>query len=352
MKTISPLALALTVCASAFAQDGVTILGTVDAYVNMAKSGNTRLTRLEDGGNTASRLVFRGSEDLGSGLHANFLMEAGFSSDTGAGTLPGPGLMFTRQSQVGLSGNWGSVDLGRMYTPMFYALYQADAFGLNAVFSPISLVGSTDGQTGLRPFSARANNMVRYRTPSHQALALDVAYSFGEAASPNQRNGDIYGANLSWTSKPYFVAYAFQRTIDGSAAAPVAAPKTSTYQTLSAAYDVSADWRLSANYIRNSLNAPTTPTASISTLGAEWTVGPVSKLMASVVKREVSGSARGQLAWTFGYDYYLSKRTALYARWLQLANRGGASATLAGVPVVANSGDGVRSVALGVRHNF
>lgn len=48
----------------------------------------------------------------------------------------------------------------------------------------------------------------------------------------------------------------------------------------------------------------------------------------------------------------MSKRTVLYARWLQLGNTGNASVSLAGVPVAANSGDGVRSLALGVRHAF
>ena len=55
---------------------------------------------------------------------------------------------------------------------------------------------------------------------------------------------------------------------------------------------------------------------------------------------------------TLGYDYALSKRTVLYARWLQLGNAANASAAIANVPVAANSGDGMRSLALGVRHNF
>lgn len=77
-----------------------------------------------------------------------------------------------------------------------------------------------------------------------------------------------------------------------------------------------------------------------------------SKLLVSVARREVGGTDRAQNTWTLGYDYALSKRTVLYARWLQLGNAANASAAIANVPVAAHSGDGVRSLALGVRHNF
>lgn len=352
MKRITTAALALAMCGSVYAQSNVTIFGTVDLYFNSAKSGLTNLTRLKDGGNAASRFGFRGSEDLGGGLRANFLLEAGFAPDTGAGTLPGPGLSFTRQSMVGLSGPWGAVDMGRMYTPMFYALYRADSFGVNANFSPLNLVAATDAQAGLRPFSARASNMLRYRAPAGKPFVLDIAFAPGEAASPNQRNGDLYGATVGWNSKALYIAYAFQKTRSGSTTAPVAAPNSSTYQSVNAAYNVTPALRASANYIRNSLSLATTPKSDIVNIGLEWGVTPVSRVLASVARRKVDGTPRGQLAWTLGYDYYLSKRTTLYARWLQLDNRASASATLAGVPVVLNSGDGVRSLGLGVRHNF
>ena len=87
-------------------------------------------------------------------------------------------------------------------------------------------------------------------------------------------------------------------------------------------------------------------------LGADWSVDARSRLLVSVARREVGGTDRAQNTWTLGYDYALSKRTVLYARWLQLGNAANASAAIANVPVAANSGDGVRSLALGVRHNF
>lgn len=83
---------------SAWAQGSVEMFGIVDVHINSARSGATRLSRLEDGGSAASRIGFRGSEDLGGGLRAQFMLEAGVAPDTGPGTIPGPGLAFTRQA--------------------------------------------------------------------------------------------------------------------------------------------------------------------------------------------------------------------------------------------------------------
>jgi predicted porin len=354
MKKTAAAGLALAASSSlALAQGSVTIFGTADLYLAHAKSGPSSSTRLEDGGQTASRLGFRGAEDLGGGFDAHFTLEAGFAPDTGKGTLAGPEIAFTRQSFVGLSTPWGQVDAGRMYTPMFYTLFKADPYGVNSVFSPINLVAATDAQPGLLPFAARASNMVRYRTPAIADFYADIAYAPGEASAASHSSGTLYGGSLSWGRKPYYVGYAFQRARSGSAAAPVAEPSTSTYQALSAAYDWEAiGLQLYANYVRNSSSLPGVPSAKLASLGLTYNITPASNLMFEAIQRKVDASERSQLAWTLGYDYYLSKRTVLYARWLRLLNRHGASATLATIAVAPDSGNGVRVLATGIRHNF
>lgn len=342
-----------TLGSAASAQSSVEIFGVMDVHLNSAKSGATRLTRLSDGGSAASRIGFRGTEDLGGGMRARFVLEAGVSPDTGLGTIPGPGLAFTRQSLVGLSDLWGHVDLGRMYTPMFSALFRVDPMGMNALYSPTNgLITATDAQPGLRAFASRGNNLVRYRAPEGQPFVLDIAYGFGEVPSPYSNNGRLYGGTVGWNQKPFFVAYSFQTTAEGSAAAPIASPRTSRHQTLVASWDALPTLRISGSYSLSSVNQVGTGDAKIAQLGAEWSVTPIAMLRLSAAHRKVDGSDRGQTAWTLGYDHNLSKRTMLYARWLQMSNAGGASVSISSVPVVADSGDGVRSLALGVRHNF
>lgn len=76
-----------------------------------------------------------------------------------------------------------------------------------------------------------------------------------------------------------------------------------------------------------------------------------SEFRAGPSRRRVEGSPRGQSLWVLGYDYNLSKRTGVYARWLQLRNRGGSTATVAGLPIGAAGGNGT-SFGIGVRHSF
>lgn len=351
MNKTAGAVLALAAWGSAWAQSSVAIYGTVDLALTRASSGGATTTGLKEGGHTASRIGFRGVEDLGGGLDAHFVLEAGYDPETGAGTLPGPALAFTRQSFVGLSGPWGQVDAGRMYTPMFYTLFKADPYGVNAVFSPLNLVSATDAQPGITPFAARASSMLRYRTPSSSPFIADIAYAPSKATAPSQRSGEFKGATFGWSRKPWYVAYGFQRARSGTATAPVAVPAVTTYHALSASYQF-ADLTLYAHAVRTTARQVAAPDARLFGLGASYPVTPVSTLIVEAVERKVSGSDRAQFAWTLGYDHHLSKRTALYARWLGLSNRGNASATLAGVPVVADSGDGVRMLAVGIRHNF
>ncbi len=351
MKSAFAAAIALAASSLACAQSNVNLFGTVDLFLGHARSGNSSWTKLEDGGNAASRIGFRGSEDLGGGLEAHFLLEAGFSPDTGNGNLPGPGVSFSRQSYVGLSGPWGQVDAGRMYTPMFFTLFRGDPYGVNSVFSPLVLAFQNDAQPGGLALAARASNMIRYRTPAKSDFFADIAYAPGEATDLSHSSGDLYGASVGWSHKPYYISYAIQKARSGSAAAPVAAPSTTTHQAISGAYEFT-DLRLYATYSTASASVPGVPRSRTASLGAQYTITPTSNVLFEVVQRKVSGSDRAQLAWTLGYDYYLSKRTALYGRLLHLENRGNSSVSLAGAPVMANSGDDARVIAAGIRHNF
>jgi predicted porin len=101
------------------AQTAITIYGTVDAGVNFSNhnpaaegsdgKGGSKFS-LGSGNIDTSRIGFKGTEDLGSGLKALFQLEAGFDSSSGAAEDRGA---FTRKAVVGLGGNFGTVLLGR-----------------------------------------------------------------------------------------------------------------------------------------------------------------------------------------------------------------------------------------------
>ncbi|WP_256737744.1 porin, partial [Paraburkholderia fungorum] len=107
-KTLLATAVLGSISLTAHAQSSVTLYGLIDAgisYVNNARAGtgHDNLVKYDDGVASGSRWGLRGTEDLGGGLKALFVLENGFNSGTGAA---GQGnSMFGRQAYVGLSQN-------------------------------------------------------------------------------------------------------------------------------------------------------------------------------------------------------------------------------------------------------
>ena len=112
MTRIALAALAVMGATTAMAQSSVTLYGRINTTVERQKLGDNTATGMV---NNASRFGVRGTEDLGGGLKAGFVLESGFNSDDGAGTPwthgSGTGLTFGRQSEVNLSGGFGMVRL-------------------------------------------------------------------------------------------------------------------------------------------------------------------------------------------------------------------------------------------------
>lgn len=126
--------------ASVHAQNNVSLYGILDTgieYLNRV-DGSGSMTRMPitTGGQTASRLGFRGSEDLGGGLKAIFVLESGLSVSNGG--YMQSGRAFGRQAYVGLSGGWGSLTFGRQQALGQAALMASDVIG-SAVYSLASL---------------------------------------------------------------------------------------------------------------------------------------------------------------------------------------------------------------------
>lgn len=209
----------------ASAQSTVTLYGLVDAYV-----GNQKINGLSQSGvNLASpaggsggalntsRFGFKGSEDLGGGLKANFVLEAGFDPSTGAAnsyTNPYTGAsssaVFGRQSWVGLSGGFGEIRLGKMWTPFDEVKGSgAAAFDAN-IFAPAANVWASNG------YQDRPGNAIYYVTPSFSGLTAAAMYSFGEnktaavGATPGVSAGKIAAVNVAYANGPIAAALSYQ----------------------------------------------------------------------------------------------------------------------------------------------
>ena len=117
-----------TVCA----QSNVQIYGLMDVgveHLSRVQNGEAK-TRMPTvtGGQMASRLGFRGSEDLGHGMRVQFVLEAGFAPSKGE-QMQG-GRAFGRQSYLALNhADWGTVSMGRQYMMSLYAMMGSDLMG-------------------------------------------------------------------------------------------------------------------------------------------------------------------------------------------------------------------------------
>ena len=104
-KTMTTLAAAAltAVAAPVMAQSSVTLFGVIDLAARSVDNGATQ-KQLATNGLNSSRLGFRGTEDLGGGLKANFWLEGAVNADDGTGAAAGGGQNWQRRATLGLQG--------------------------------------------------------------------------------------------------------------------------------------------------------------------------------------------------------------------------------------------------------
>ena len=133
-----PAALLATMSGTAAAQGSVTLSGVVDAAMRSVRNeGAGSVQSLASGGNATSRLVVRGTEDLGGGLWAGFHLEHGIALDSGSATSSTQ--FWDRRATLSLGDRrLGEVRAGRDYVPTYTAWVKQDPF------SHVGVAGSTN----------------------------------------------------------------------------------------------------------------------------------------------------------------------------------------------------------------
>ncbi len=112
VAVMGALALAIGIAPGASrAQSSVTLYGILDAGITyVSNTGGSHVFKFDDGVSYGNRIGFKGTEDLGGGLKAVFVLESGFR--LGNGQLGFGGAQFGRQAYVGLQNNWGTLSFG------------------------------------------------------------------------------------------------------------------------------------------------------------------------------------------------------------------------------------------------
>ena len=188
------VALAALAAASAFAQSTVGIKGTFDpSLMNQVTTFGDNAVRattgLSNNSQGTSQVTFFGTEDLGGGLKANFLLENDFNATTDAkgnwGNYSNGG-----ETYVGLSGNFGAFQLGAPNSPSL------DVSGRSSFGTKIGSGFSTTQGVGTQGFGhVRENNQIVYTSPTINGLTFKAAVAGKTTAGvAGNVNGDAVTA--------------------------------------------------------------------------------------------------------------------------------------------------------------
>ncbi|RZL38217.1 MAG: porin [Rubrivivax sp.] len=299
-KTLASCLFALA-AGPALAQSSVTAYGLIDLSVGSGKAAGTTATikTADSGKMTTSYFGFRGTEDLGGGLSAIFQIDSFMRADIGASGRSGTDPFWARNAFVGFtSKDFGTLKLGRNTTTLFLATLNFNAIGDSFGYSPairhIFTSGTVTGDSGW-------SDSVLYTTPTFAGFTASAFVAPGEG-----QGGRNVAATGSYTSGPLAAALVYQKVQKDGGATPV---DDTTVWMANGSYDFSVV-KLFAQYAKAS-NDTKHVDYKIYEAGASVPIGLGKLLMQYGRISPTAGAGRKTL--TVGYDYFLSKRTDLYA---------------------------------------
>ncbi len=364
-KSLIALA-ALAAVSAASAQSSVTLYGLVDigygAHNSTSRDGSvfTKSSGVMDGSNAGNRIGFRGTEDLGGGLKANFVVEQGISptsanvfSQRAAGPghqqigLPGGGFSTStnRQSYLGLaSASMGTLNIGFTYTNA-YELSTLSGYmvGSEQIGGVTHLAGANLAVVG----GTRANGLT-YISPNFSGFTVRAQYGANGANLANfesnanggqglSSNKDTrFGLMLQYANGPISAALAHttmrSQAIAGGAANTALGATTNAFGVITAA--------------PGAVQTGQSRSASLTQLGGSYDFGVV-KLAGTYHTGKDGGTATSLLSSRVrGYQLGISAPFGAFVPFLMIGKENVKTDTVAG------DVRDLRQTQLGVRYNL
>ncbi|CAL8478429.1 porin [Caballeronia sp. S22] len=368
---------------AAHAQSSVTLYGIIDAGITYANKvavpgGHDSLVKYGDGVAQGSRWGLRGTEDLGGGLKAIFVLESGFNS--GDGTLGQGGALFGRQAYVGLAKNeYGSLTFGRQYS--FSTDYLGGSYTMGSQTPAGNYAYHINDLDQLT--SSRINNAVKFSSANFYGLTFGAMYGFsnstnfagspttGTGATAVQGSSSAYSFGLNYAQGPLGIGAAYTKLRYPNAATPAFSVSIANVNTLGLhdleTYGVGARYSIAAaviwaNWTHTMFHQITTGSSTLNNyeIGGKYTFTPALSAGVGYTFSDLSGNFDGKWHQINGVvDYALSKRTDVYV----IGAYQKASGSNRGVPVqaeigssssfIGNAGANTQLVTrVGLRHKF
>ena len=372
LKGIAVAALA-AIGTSAYAQSSVTLYGAIDSgllYQSTSAASFSptaknlgKVYRYKDGGIYSSFWGMKGTEDIGGGYYVNFKLQGVFDSGTGKFGLsdtPGVAAQFNQVASVGLSGPFGSVNLGRQIVPMAYAMAETDVragqyFGsiLTAWLGMNTAAGwpgtSTNGPIG----ALYDSNAIVYQSPSFGGVSGALEYAPGGVAGSIQ-GGTRESAVLKYSNyglKLSAVYYNGHDTNPGPTTVPTGLDNNRLWY-LGALYTIKS-FSVSASYTNGKNPAHSNLVdLNLYSVGLGYRFTPAFQVTSGLYyMKDRNNSANKSTEIAAGAEYSLSKATLVYAQVGYVNNKGNATTTITyGAPVAP--GMATTAVNIGLRHSF
>ena len=353
-KSLIALAALATVATAAQAQSSVTVYGIVDSGFLSTDGGSatSKITSIQGGGLSSSRWGLRGTEDLGGGLAANFILESGIATDTGVSSG------FNRTATVGLtSASLGSVAIGRMNRIDYDAAISIDPFGAANIGGAVNVAYITSGIAGSQ--AGRVDNAARYISPKVAGLTLSLQQTWGEvagttAASRNQAYKVDYAVgNFAATAVQNVTNNAGGTTFD-----KVTVIGGSYNFGVAKVFAGSMEREIAkqADKIKSKYVGASIPVNANLSLQAQYTSvdnSSAGTTAASVASNVTTSSANDSDVYALGATYALSKRTTAYAIYAQSNNDASGSVLATNLnSAVSVAGKDHKAYTVGIRHTF
>jgi len=211
--------LAAALGGTAQAQTSVTLYGIISEGLSYTTNvGGKSLTELKANVMQVSRWGLRGTEDLGNGWKANFVLENGFTGDNGQQAF---GRLFGRASHVGLSNRQlGEIQLGRMANlGLLFTAGMMSPFGPS--FQQAAVTTTAAYNTGDFGTTARVNNAVYYFSPRWAGMQAGLGYSVQTADAEiggGSRNNRMADLGLRYDGGRFKAAVSYQYVMPASTA--------------------------------------------------------------------------------------------------------------------------------------
>ncbi len=351
-RKLTGLILAAALPVGVQAADNVTVYGKVRTSVDFTDNGTGDAKNVSS---NASRLGFKGNEDLGNGLRAIFQMETLVTVDGSAALLFGT----PRNSYVGLMSGFGTMVLGVTDNAYKLATGKLDIYS-DSMGDFNAIIGNVSGAT--TPFNEREPDSINYWSPKMEGFQFLAAYRVDEDATVKQ---DRYSLAGVYEEGAYYASLAYEsHANEANATGSISSTATGRI------FDTNA-WTLGLGYIFNHDNTKVNfvyedlaqdGAATVMDRTA-WYLALAHKMGSNTFKVAYAnaddndvGPNTGASWFVVGVDHSLSKRTTVYALYTQTDNDSGARYGLgtggSTGAVVPTLGKDPSTLSIGINHDF